>query len=82
MRINNKKSAKTQEEGYADFLKAEQLLLNDAPVMMLWYDENYRLVKSNVHNLFSNPMRYRDYSQVYLKDVVPATPAKEGEEKK
>lgn len=76
------KSAKTQEEGYVDFLKAEQLLLNDAPVMMLWYDENYRLVKSNVHNLFSNPMRYRDYSQVYLKDVAPATPAKEGEEKK
>ena len=61
-------------------MKAEQLMMNDAPVMMLWYDENYRLVKSNVRNLFSNPMRYRDYSQVYLKDVTPAAP--KGEEKK
>ncbi len=74
------KSAKTQEEGYADLLKAEQLMMNDAPVLMLWYDENYRLVKSNVRNLFSNPMRYRDYSQVYLKEVTPAAP--KGEEKK
>ena len=74
------KSAKTQEEGYADLLKAEQIMMNDAPVMMLWYDENYRLVKSNVRNLYSNPMRYRDYSQVYLKEVVPTAP--KGEEKK
>ncbi|MBL0331063.1 MAG: ABC transporter substrate-binding protein [Bacteroidetes bacterium] len=74
------KAAKTQEEGYADLLKAEQIMMNDAPIMMLWYDENYRLVKSNVRNLFSNPMRYRDYSQVYLKDVTPAAP--KGEEKK
>lgn len=74
------KSAKTQEEGYADLLKAEQIMMNDAPVMMLWYDENYRLVKSNVRNLFSNPMRYRDYSGVYLKDVTPTAP--KGEEKK
>src|ERR1043165_6758545 len=62
------KSAKTQEEGYADFLKAEQLMINDAPVMMLWYDENYRLVKSHVRDLYSNPMRFRDYSAVYLKE--------------
>ena len=66
------KSAKTQEESYSAFMKAEQILMNDAPIMVLWYDENYRLVKSNVHNLFSNPMRYRDYSQVYLKKVASA----------
>ena len=76
------KSSKTQEEGYADFLIAEQLMINDAPIMMLWYDENYRLIKSSVRNLFSNPMRYRDYSQVYIKDLVPTEPAKQGEEKK
>ncbi|MFL5764508.1 MAG: ABC transporter substrate-binding protein [Bacteroidia bacterium] len=66
------KSAKTQEEGYADFLKAEQLMINDAPIMVLWYDENYRLVKSHVRDLYSNPMRFRDYSAVYLKEVTPA----------
>jgi oligopeptide transport system substrate-binding protein len=67
--FNEGKSAKTQEEAYAAFMKAEQLMINDAPVLMLWYDENYRLVKSNVRNLWSNPMRYRDYSQVYLKEA-------------
>lgn len=76
------KSAKTLEESYDYFTKAEQIMMNDAPVMVLWYDENYRLVKSNVHNLFSNPMRYRDYSQVYLKDVAPAAGEKKEEEKK
>lgn len=77
------KSAKTIEDSYAAFLKAEQLMIADAPVLMLWYEESYRLVKSNVHGLYSNPMRYRDYSTVYLKDVAPPTaPEKEGEEKK
>jgi oligopeptide transport system substrate-binding protein len=76
------KSAKTQEESYADFMKAEQILMDDAPIMMLWYDENYRLVKSNVRNFFSNPMRYRDYSQVYLKEVAAPASAKKNDEKK
>lgn len=76
-------SAKTQEEAYDDFLKAEQIMISDAPIMVLWYDENYRLIKSNVHDFFSNPMRYRDYSQVYLKDAAPAaTASAKGEEKK
>ncbi len=69
------KTSKTIEESYANFMKAEQLLMDEAPAIMLWYGENYRLVKSNVHSLFSNPMRYRDYSLVYLKDVKPAASA-------
>lgn len=65
------KSAKTPEESYANFMQAEQVLMNDAPILVLWYEESYRLVKSNVHDLFSNPMRFRDYSTVYLKDKTP-----------
>lgn len=75
-------SAKTQEEAYADFLKAEQILMNDAPIMVLWYDENYRLIKSNVRNFFSNPMRYRDYSEVYIKEATPAKEENKKEENK
>lgn len=76
------KSAKTQEEAYENFLKAEQILMNDAPILALWYDENYRLIKSNVRGFYSNPMRYRDYSAVYLKDVVPAAADAKKEEGK
>lgn len=75
------KAAKTQEEAYAAFMKAEQTMINDAPVMVLWYDENYRLVKSNVRNIYFNPMRYRDYSEVYLKDPAPVADSKKEEGK-
>ncbi len=71
------KSAKTQEESYANFMKASQILMDDAPVMVLWYEESYRLVKSNVHGIYSNPMRYRDYSAVYIKDVQQAVAKEE-----
>jgi len=63
------KVAKTQEEAYRDYMKAEQLMMDDAPVMMLWYAENYRMINSNVHGLFPNPIRYRNYATVYLKEL-------------
>jgi len=75
------KSSKTNEESYNVFMKAEQMLMNDAPIMVLWYGENYRLVKSNVRNFFSNPMRHRDYSEVYLKDLVPKPTSADGAKK-
>ena len=75
------KLSKTKEESYANFMKAEQILIDDAPVMMLWYGENYRLIKSNVHQFYSNPMRFRDYSLVYLKDVTPVAETTDETEK-
>lgn len=63
------KAAKTKEEAYKYFMEAEQKMMEDAPILVLWYDENYRLVQSNVRNLFLNPMRIRDFSNVYLKPV-------------
>lgn len=62
------RSAKTQGEANKLFFQAEQLMMNDAPVMILWYDENYRLTQYHVKNFYTNPMRYLDFSQVYLKE--------------
>jgi oligopeptide transport system substrate-binding protein len=76
------KSAKTQEEAYKNFLEAEKLMMKDAPVMILWYDENWRLIKSNVHNFHGNPMRYFDFSQVYLKALEPRDKSAQKEEPK
>ena len=64
-------AAKTEEEAYENFMKAEQLMINDAPIMVLWYDADYRLVKSNLHNFHLNPIHYLDFSEVYIKEVVP-----------
>jgi hypothetical protein len=49
--------------------------------MILWYDENYRLAQSRVRNFWANPMRYFDFSQVYLKEVTAPAGKKEGTDK-
>jgi len=53
---------------YSAFAEAEQMMMNDAPLVILWYDEQYRLIQSNVQNFSINAMHYRDYSEVYIQD--------------
>jgi oligopeptide transport system substrate-binding protein len=48
------------------YLQADQVAIDEAAVMPIFYDENYRLVKPNIKNLFANGMEYRDFSQVYF----------------
>ena len=45
----------------------EQVMMDDAPIIVLWYTENYKLIQSNVRNYFTNPMNYEDYSAIYFK---------------
>ncbi len=58
--------ARTVEDSYKYFKDAEQIMLNDAPIMVLWYDENYQITYSKVKNIYINPMLYRDFSEVYF----------------
>ncbi len=58
--------AKSIAEANQYFMQAEQVLMNDAPVIVLWYDEGYRLIQSYVKNFPNNPMQYRDLSQVWF----------------
>ena len=62
------REAKSLEEANRLFKEAEVVMMADAPAMILWYDENYRLAQSRVRNFWPNPMRYFDFSQVYLKE--------------
>ena len=48
------------------FFQAEQVLMDDAPVVVLWYDMGFRLLQSHVRNFPNNALQYRDYSEVYL----------------
>ncbi len=59
-------TAKTEEESTEMFLKAEQLVMQDAAIVVLWYDEAYRLVQHYVREFPNNPMQYRDFSEVYM----------------
>ena len=56
----------TLEEANQNFLKAEQQAMNDAPIIVLWYDEGYRLLQSRVKDCPNNPMQFRDFGSVYL----------------
>ncbi len=60
-------SDKRQANKY--YAMAEQLMINDAPIMVLWYDQNYSLTRWSVKDLFPNPMNYLDLSCVYIEDA-------------
>jgi len=51
---------------YAILSQAEQVLLDEAPFMPIFYDENFRLEQLNVRNFPENAMNYMDLSVVYL----------------
>lgn len=46
---------------------ADQVQLDDAAIIPLYYNEYTRLLHSNVRNFAQNPMEYRDLSEVYFK---------------
>jgi len=61
------------------FMDAENLAMRDAPIIVLWYDECYRLLSSRVKNFPNNPMQYRDFSEVYFEPETSNNPEKEGD---
>ncbi len=46
--------------------KAEQVALEDAPYMPIFYDENFRLEQKNVRNLPENPLNFMNLGTTYL----------------
>ena len=51
---------------YKLFAQAEQIILDEAAFMPLFYDENFRLEQKYVRNLPENPLNYMDMSITYL----------------
>ncbi|GAB4249133.1 MAG: ABC transporter substrate-binding protein [Vicingaceae bacterium] len=49
------------------FRQADQVAIDDAAVMPIFYDENTRLLQEHVKNFPANAMEYRDFSEVYFK---------------
>ena len=63
--------AANEEERYKYFAQAEAVLMQDCPIIVLWYGENYKLLHSNVHNFYNNAMNYFDLSDIFLRDAKP-----------
>lgn len=54
---------------------ADQVAIDDAAIMPIYYDENTRLVQQNVKNFDQNAMEYRDLGKVYFDQSGTAKPA-------
>jgi len=54
-----------KDSSYSNFMKAEQVLMNDAVILPLWYEGSYRLLSSSIKNLNLNGMRYYDLTKAY-----------------
>lgn len=48
------------------FQKADQIVMNDAAIIPLYYEEGIRLLQDDVANFPINAMEYRDFSEVHF----------------
>jgi peptide/nickel transport system substrate-binding protein len=59
-----------KKEAYKCYAKAEQMVMDDDPLMILWYEQDYNLTRWAVKDMYPNPMNYMDLSCVYF-DAAP-----------
>ena len=50
----------------AIYAQADQIAVEDAPFMVLYYDKDKRLLQKNIRNFPQNPMEYRVLHNVYF----------------
>ena len=55
-------------ERYKYFAEAEKIMMDDAPIIVLWYEETIKVTYSKVRNLRLNEMNYYQFRDVYLKE--------------
>lgn len=76
------RTTQSQEKAYELYMEAEKKAMQDAPVLVLWYSEKYRLTQSYVHNFTPNPMNLRDFTTVFINKSNVDEEAKEAKAKK
>lgn len=59
-------SAKNKTEAYSYFQQAENLAMQDAPLLILLYGQNIKMIHSYLKNFYFNPMNYDDFSEVFI----------------
>lgn len=69
-----------QIDQYALFAQAENIMMEQSPVVILWYQENYTLYHSEVRNFYYNSMEYFDFSEVYKMELTEQEVKKQEQE--
>jgi peptide/nickel transport system substrate-binding protein len=69
-----------EKERFQTFAEMDQLIINDAVVMPLYYEEFTRLIPRYVKGFNQNSMEYRDYTGVWMNHSIdiPEAKAKRG----
>lgn len=57
------------------FRRADQVAMNDAAIMPIYYEVNDRLIQRNVRGFDINPMEYRDMTKVWFDNSEEPKPA-------
>lgn len=70
-------NSSTIEEAYENYAQAEKILMEEAPLIILWYGEDMMLIQADVHGLETNGMRYLDLRRVYFQALKPSSAASE-----
>lgn len=55
-------------ERYKHFVEAEKIMMQDAPIIVLWYEETIKVTYSKVRNLRLNEMNFYQFRDVYIKE--------------
>jgi ABC-type transport system substrate-binding protein len=61
------KATEKQTDQLKYFAKAEKVLLNDPPLIPLWYSGDYAIIYADVRNFYFNSLNYLDFTYVYKK---------------
>ena len=56
------------EDQYENYAKAERILMQEAPFIILWYEETIKVADANVRNLNLNEMNFYSFREVYFKE--------------
>lgn len=62
------RSTKSGKDRYQLYAAAEKALMQNPPLIVLWYSNDFQLSYSRVRNLKNNAMGLLDLRQVYMKD--------------
>lgn len=62
------KASRDVVERYKYFEEAEKIMMDDAPLIILWYEETIKIAQSKVRNLNLNEMNYYSFKDVYIKE--------------
>ena len=62
-------TANKKADRYAAFANAEHRMIDDCPIIVMWYHEDYNLYHTYVRNYHPNALQFIDMSKIYFKQL-------------